>query len=282
MRHRRKPVVAAQLLALCFWGCARDARPDAAVSECPGALHAARAARDAAGHTTPRDEVTLGVDECPEAIQNEYASGLATYNRFVERALDLPPGPDVLLAIRISPSFEPDRALSLRRTATGAYVLRSTRLVQNVWSRMMDNMRRQQGDVIHLDEGRQADALREMRMTREIRERFVDPSTADLLLTLWTAALRREQAPNTSDSVVVTLDGTSYRLWAEAGAVSIPNPRGTLGLAMSGTHHLERIVDQPSSEDCALLQAAVAEMADALYRIRHAGPCMRRALRLEQ
>lgn len=30
--------------------------------------------------------MTLGIDECPEAIQNEFASGLASYNPFVERA----------------------------------------------------------------------------------------------------------------------------------------------------------------------------------------------------
>jgi hypothetical protein len=280
MRCQGIVVATAYLAASFYCGCARDVRPAPVVSACQGVIRSARAAREATpDRAIPPESPAPGVEECPEPIQEEDARGLATYNRFVERALDLPPGPDVLVAIRISPSFQPDRALSLRKTADGAYVLRSTRLLEDTWSQMMENMRRQQGHVIHIDERRQAQALDDLRATREIRERFVDSSTADLLVALWAAALKREQVPDTSDTMLVTMDGTGYRVWAKSGAVSMPNPRGTLGIAMSGMTHLERIVVAPSSGDCAQLEAAVAEMADALHRIRYNGPCTKRVFR---
>jgi len=218
--NRGVEIVAAHFAACSALCCAHDAQPAPPVSACHASMlsaipHAAR----------PGDPV-LGVEECPEPISPD------------SQALNLPQQPDVLLTIRISPWSRPERALTLRRGESGAYVLRSTR--------------------------------------DEVRERFVDSKTAELLLTLWSAAVARKGVAATAEVVSVTLDGTGYRVWLESGAISMANPRGALAVAVSGVHQLEDIVNEPASnDDCARLEEAVAEMTDALYRIRHNGPCVR-------
>lgn len=65
--------------------------------------------------------------------------------------------------------------------------------------------------------------------------------------------------------------GTLYKVWTQAGAVDMANPRGALGIAVTSAEHLEALVTAPSSEDCSHLANAVAAMEDALDPIRNDG-----------
>jgi len=209
MRRCAREFVAAYLVACCCCGCARDSRPAAPVSACSRTIPPVGEPRDRdAERVSQFNDLKPGVEECPEPIGGASDSRLETYNRFVERALGLPPDADVVLALRISPSFQHERALSLRRASDGRYVLRSTRLREDVWGKMMTNIQAQQGAVVHLDERSQARGLADVQVTREVRERFVDSSTAELLLALWNSALQREQIVDVSDTMSITTDGT--------------------------------------------------------------------------
>jgi hypothetical protein len=224
-----------------------------------------------------------GVDGLPEpqdcalTIPVADRSDLAAYDTFVERQLDLPPHDGALFAARISPSFRPEQALSLHRTTSGAYVLRSVRLTEDVWAEMMDRMARSQpGGIVHMDEQRQARALAQLHPGRVVRERFVDGQTAQLMLTTWRSVLSRTPISAQSDIVRVVADGTQYRVWSDAGAFETSSPTGVLGVAVSSLERFACIVSNPTNRDCSQLAVARREMQEALQEAQDQRTCLSR------
>jgi len=195
----------------------------------------------------------------------------------MNQALDLPPGPDALVVVRISPSFEPDRTLSLLRQRGGTYVLRSTRLAEHVWSKMMDEMQSQQGSVIRLDDTHQAAALARVATAKVVHERPVDWKTAHMFLELWRLLGARAQIVHEVGIRTAKLDGTFYRVWYRGKIVVTHSPRAgsVLNEAISSAERLYSLVENEPPDTRALLSVALDEMQVALQRTQGKEPCLR-------
>jgi hypothetical protein len=213
---------------------------------------------------------------CPEPSPTAGDRGFEPYEQFMGRALGLPAKGDVVLVIRSSPSFSPDRTLSLVRRRDGSYRLRSTRLVQHVWAEMLARMQAEQGSVIRLDGVHQASALAGLRTTKSVKERRLDTRTAELLLRLWAALAARAQHVREVGVHTATLDGTGYRVWQEGRAITTHSPKlgSVLSVAVASAERLEQLTAEGSEDEESQLEAARFEMVNALQRTRRREPCL--------
>jgi len=215
-------------------------------------------------------------DACPEPLEESRKYDVQAYQAFMDKALGLPGGPDVLLAIRIRPSFQRDGALTLHRRAGKTYSLRVTRLTTNVLREMMTEMSRQQGGTVYLDDHFQEAALRNITVGTEVHERNLDAFTAKLLLRTWDAILARAAILREVGITTINLHGFSYRISRDPKLATTNSPRSgsVLDQAVSGSERLARIVDNSTPADDAL-PVARDELEDALARTLRKEPCLR-------
>lgn len=213
---------------------------------------------------------------CPEPGPTASDQGFEAYERFMNRALSLPPKNDEVLVVRISPSFHPDRTLSVVRNSDGSYRLRSRRLVQHVWAEMMGRMQQEQGAVVRLDKSHQTSALSGLHTAKSVKERSVDSRTANLMLRLWAALAGRAQRVREIGMHTVTLDGTYYRIWqGERWIIThSPRPGSVLALAVEVADRLEYLVAEGAIDEDSLLEETRFEMTNALQRTRRKEPCL--------
>lgn len=213
---------------------------------------------------------------CPEPWPFSEDRGLAPYDRYVNRALGLPPKTAELLVVRISPPFSPERTLSLIRLPDGSYRLRSRRLLRQAWAEMMAQMGREQGAVIRFDEHHQARALSGLQIPKSDRERRLDRRTAELMLRLWTALVGRAQVVREVGVFHATLDGTVYRIWQgnRRASTYAPKPASVLHLAVLAAERLECLVAEDSGDEDLVLEEARFEMTNALQRTCRRESCL--------
>jgi hypothetical protein len=162
----------------------------------------------------------VNADACPDPPEEARDLGDPAYQAFVDRTLGLGV-PGELAALRISPSFTPERSLSVVRQPTGAYLIRSTRLKTNAWAQMMDEMRALQGESFSLDDASEAAALARVTTSKVVYESGIDASTAWLTVALWRAVTARAQRVVEIGTHTYKLDGTMYDI-RQGGRGSAP------------------------------------------------------------
>lgn len=164
------------------------AEEDAGVIEAAEPFSAAWSESEEQG-TSPEavTERWVNADTCPAPLER---SELGEYDAFVERALGGGDAPDQLAAVRISPAFQPERAVSLARGKNGRFVVRAARLREQAWGRMMKEISAHQGGTVSLDAASQRAALARVTTLSEVHERSIDAPTAWLWITLWRVADR--------------------------------------------------------------------------------------------
>jgi hypothetical protein len=209
---------------------------------------------------------------CPEPLP---VSVSGPYDAFVERSLGLPPKSDELVVVRISPRYKPDRTLSLVSKRDGTFYLRSTRLTEDVWAKMIGEMGKQQGDVLPFDEQHQRIALSRMSTSNTVRERRIDTRTARLVLGLWRSLAGRAQ--NVQEAEGNLCKCAVYRVWQAGRGIYIeaPEPGSVLGDAVLSAERLEELTAEDSSNVEAALDAARLDMREALGRTRRREPCVK-------
>jgi hypothetical protein len=214
-------------------------------------------------------------DACPEPLANTPGSAISAYDAFVNNALSLPPGPDALVMIRISPSFERESTLSLRHGVNGTYVLRRSRLTEDIWGKMMREMQVQQGATIDVDEAHQTAALSRITAANEVLERALDNETAELFLNMWNALLHRAQVVREVGVRHFKIDGTRYRIWQGDNSATTNSPRAgsVLAKAVSSANRLSQYVEGTRIKDSDLPKIR-KDMSDALTRTDNQEPCL--------
>jgi hypothetical protein len=225
----------------------------------------------------PAKKVFVNSHACPEPLPGGSDNRFGPYQRFMERALGLPPKPEQLVVIRISPSFHPDRTLSLVQKNDGTYVLRSTRLTEHVWASMMKEMMEQQGSSAKFDHEHQVAALSHLHTEKSVKERKLDAGTAKLFLQLWRSLLGRAQIVRNVSVLSWTADGTEFRAWhgGHGAATHSPETGSVLDAAVTSAERLEQLVAEGSSDEEADLESARLGMRDAWERTNRKEPCRR-------
>jgi hypothetical protein len=217
----------------------------------------------------------VNADTCPAPLERYE---LGEYDAFVERALGVGDAPDRLVAVRISPAFQPERAVSLARGKNGRFMVRVVRLSEQVWGRMMNEMSAHQGGSVSLDEASQRAALARVTTLSEVHERSLDAPTAWLWTALWQALIGRAQVVEEVGVATGKSDGTLYRLSSggrEAMAHS-PDGRGVLAEATTAAELLEGWVNGRSRDEAGDLKRARQLMRSALARTQQKESCLRR------
>ena len=203
---------------------------------------------------SPSDKVLIDADACP-APPTVSPWGISPREVAVNRALKLPPAPDVLFVIQIRPAFFLARTLSLHHRPDGAYVVRSTTLTESPSV-----------------SGASAPAT----VPIVVRERFLDPKTAQLVLDLWSALAARVQIVTPVGIVGAVADGVTYHAWYRGASMTTHSPRrgSILDEAISAIERLGELVVKIPADERAELFAARQEMRDALQRTRRKEPCL--------
>ena len=150
------------------------------------------------------------------------------------------------IALVASQSARRSWTLSLRTPRSGGHVLSLTKIVR-------------------------ADTATGRNVERTTSERLLDASTADLVVRLWTALVRRVQIVH---SDTTSLDGTPYYFWSRgsAGATLSPPTGSLLQNTVAISEHLARFVEDPHSTDLAFIRN---ELIDAIQRTQRQEPCVR-------
>jgi hypothetical protein len=216
-------------------------------------------------------------DACLQPVGTAGDDGLAVYSAFIRRAVGFPPLSGALAAVLIGPSFRPTGMLSLHRRRNGEFVLRLTRLREDVWAAMLGEMEQQQGSTINLSDANQVSALRNISAAISTAERTVDAETARMIETLLSALLGRAQRVEEVGVMTTKLDGTSYHFWhaGKEGETSSPRSGSILSLATSAVDDLCRLVERPTVGDGAGFRRIRDEMAVAVKRSLRSEPCLR-------
>ena len=216
-------------------------------------------------------------DACLQPVGTAGGDAPAAYSTFIRRAVGFPSVSGALGAVLIGPSFQPNGMLSLHRRRAGEFVLRLTRLREDVWAAMLDEMEKQQGSTINLSDANQASALRNVSAAISTVERTVDAETARMIQTLLSALLGRAQRVEEIGVATAKLDGTSYLFWhaGKEGGTASPRSGSILGLATSAVDDLCQLVEKPSVGDRARFRRIRDEMAVAVERSLRNEPCLR-------
>lgn len=225
----------------------------------------------------PPFEALVDADACAAPVASARPA-LEPYDTFVEQALGLSGERGQVAAIRISPSFEPVRALSLLRRADGSHLLRLTTLTEDVWAQMMRELQATQGNSFSLAPHFQVAALARIRVSKVVREQRIDARTASLLGELARAVLARAQVVVPVGIVIGKFDGTVYELrqGAKAATTHSPSSGSVLGDVTLAVEHLERILNGNSIDARADLDATRDLLQSSLNRTRQKEPCLRR------
>lgn len=255
----RAACCAALFGAWAVFGCtSHNARPTAAVQGCH--------VETAPVMPGPAQGWDKDVEDCAYAPEARGSASRSLYSALSDGALEVPPQPDILLAVRSAPSFSPSRSLSLRKTSLGEYVLRSIRL-------RPDHFREPKVELEAVGNEPPEVVLPDVDDIREVHERLLDARTAELLLRVMKAQVARERQLDPKFENVVSVDGTAYRVWQNSSLFEVHSPAGSLGRTVAAVERLARIVDRPAADDCAQLASAYQELREALARA--ARPCQR-------
>lgn len=199
---------------------------------------------------------------------------------FIDRALGLTMERAQLATIRINPAFHAPRALEVARRRDGTYVLRSTTVRSHIWAQITTEMMALPDYPASIDESFQTAALARLTPGRLVRERRIDASTATLLTDLWRAIITRAQVVVPINAASGKGDGTFYELRQGSKAATTHSPeRGSiLGDLVIALEHLERLLNDTSTDPAAELDRARDLMRSSLDRTRKNEPCLRRHL----
>lgn len=200
------------------------------------------------------------------------------YGAFIDRILGLTTDGAQLAAIRAAPAFDAPRTMEVARKRDGTYVLRSTTVSRHIWAQVTAEMMELSAYPTSIDEPFQAAALARLTPSRLVRERSIDASTATLLTDLWRALIERAQVVVPINAGTGKGDGVIYELrqGSKGATTHSPEPGSILGDFVLALEHLERLLDDTSSEPAAELERARDLMRSALDRTRNNEPCLRR------
>jgi len=202
-------------------------------------------------------------------------SDFRPYDEFVQRALGLK-APTGLAAVVINPSFKPPWMVSVhRRSPRGPFLVRVTRLDQDVWRLMLARMSDQQGAVVHLDKALQAEGLAKLQVTTTTIEHALDGRTARLVTRVWGTIISRARPFETATA---TADGVGYDFWQSGRAGTTASPR--YGSILERTTYvaewLSRFAEAPERYDAQDVRHIQDELREILSRIAQGEPCTRR------
>ncbi len=223
----------------------------------------------------PAPEAWENADTCPAPLES--FAGLYEYDAFVGRVLGVLDTPDQLATLRISPSFQPERAVILMRSSNGGFVARTVRLKEQVWNQMMKEMQAQQGGSVSLDDSYQRAALARVTAAQEVHERQVDTATAWLWIALWQALIARAQVVEEIGIVTGKFDGTlfQFRRGGHGAVAHSPDHRGVLAEATLAAELIEGVVNGSSTDAAGDLRRARELMHSALVRTQNKESCLR-------
>jgi hypothetical protein len=201
-------------------------------------------------------------------------------------------GADTVLQVVVQPSFASPYSLRLEQpqpTAGGPdrprpYRLRLVRAKGHPWAHMMEEMHRQQGGVIKLDDAEQKRALPAISKATETKTVAVAADVANRLAAVWAGALGRTQyvneiteAPDGSGLVQVKGDGTTYDFWHDgrSGTTHSPDKGTLLGDLVHVVEMLTRCSDAAQAAQPALLRQLDKALAGFQKRLGRNEPCLR-------
>jgi hypothetical protein len=231
---------------------------------------------DEQAEARPR-EGWLDADACA-APAGSGEGDVHAYAAFIDRALGLTNERGQLAAVRATPAFHSPRALEVARRRDGSYVLRSTTVPRHVWTQVTTEMMALPGYPTSIDESFQTAALARLTPTKLVRERPIDARTAALLADLWRAIITRAQVVVPINAASGKADGTVYELrqGSKAATTHSPAAGSILGDLVLTLEHLQRVLDDTSTDPAAELERARDLMRSALDRTRKNEPCLRR------
>lgn len=216
--------------------------------------------------------------------------GYAPYTKVLREILLADSGLQTILQVVVQPSFDLSHSLRLERaspatpSAPASFQLRRVRAKKHVWSEMMEEMRRQQGSVMHLGDAEQQRALVKVSRASDVAIVAVSDDLANRLVGAWSGVLARPRhvnevlvAPDGCRLFQVKEDGTTYDFWQDgrSGITHSPEPGSLLGELVAVTEALARYVETPAKGQ----QTATRELdtlVDRLQRrIQANEPCVR-------
>jgi hypothetical protein len=224
-------------------------------------------------------EAWLDADACPApTIPADDDRDVHAYAAFIDRILGLTTDGSQLAAISAAPAFDSPRALEVTRGPDGTYVLRSTTVSKQVWAQVTPEMMELPVYPTSIDESFQSAALVRLTPGKVVRERRIDASTATLLIDLWRAIIERAQVVVPINGGTGKGDGVIYELrqGSKGATTHSPEPGSILGELVIALEHLERLLNEPSTDPAAELERARDLMRSALDGTRKNEPCLRR------
>jgi hypothetical protein len=222
----------------------------------------------------PDAQAWINADACPDPV--DVAAARRPYLDAIDRALR----DDVqgeLATMRIQPSFQPPRSLSVRRLADGSHRLRSLELDPDLWARVMAELPPWSEPSRDRDAREQA-ASAQVIAARTVREREIDGATARLILQLWGEVMARAQVVEEINAGTGKGDGTVHemRLGDRAARMHEPSPGSVLRELVVSVGHLENYVNYRSPAAPSQLEVARQSMRAALERTQNQEPCLKR------
>ena len=197
-----------------------------------------------------------------------------------------------VLQVVVSPSFASPYSLRLEErprtdddvARPAPYQLRLVRAKKHPWVQMMDEMHRQQGDVIRLGDAEQQSALSAVSRATEVKTVPVAASVANHLAAIWAGALARTQyaneittAPDGSQVGTAKLDGTTYDFWHDdrSGKTHSPENGSLLGDLVVVVETLTRYADASQAKQPVLEKQLVTQLDRLQHRLKRNEPCLR-------
>jgi hypothetical protein len=215
--------------------------------------------------------------------------GFTDFQLAVRDALLPNDGTETVLQVVVQPSFEPPYSISLvRRRAEKAtdknLQLRLVRAKTNLWGEMMQEMAREQGNVIHLDPQHQRSALAKVAHAVETTTIATTGELANQLRAVWEGVLARTQyvhevlvAPDGSSRIYHTADGTTYSFWnnGRSGTTHSPPAGSLLGDFVAIADDLRQLVAGAPPQRAAREQQLKGALSRLTLRIETNEPCVR-------
>jgi len=235
----------------------------------------------------------LDADVCLAPEEGSFTpDDFASYTMLVRNMLLSDTGDETILQVVVRPSFASPYSLRLeqpRPTSGGPekprpYRLRLVRAKGHPWAEMMKEMRRQQGDVVHLGEAEQQRALPAVGKATETKVVPVTAGLANRLTAIWAGALARTQyvneitmAPDGSGIGVAKLDGTTFHFWHDdrSGTTHSPEKGTLLGDLVDVVETLTRYADAAHAAQPALLKRLDTALAGLQRRLGRNEACLR-------